>query len=79
MAFRIGLAMGRHHPVTIEYTKLDGSTTLRTIEPYGTDITSQGKLILRSMDRTSREPRSWRVDRITAYTVHKGSSSLLEE
>lgn len=64
-------AADRHHPVTITYTKADGSETIRTIEIAECRTTKQGAIILRAMDRTSGELRTFRLDRIQAYTVHR--------
>lgn len=64
-------AADRHHPVTITYAKADGTETLRTIEIIECRTTKQGAIILRAMDRTSGELRTWRLDRIRAYTIHR--------
>lgn len=64
-------AMDRHHPVTITYTKADGSTTVRTIEPYEIRTTKAGAIIVKAMDRQSGESRTFRVDRVESYTTHR--------
>lgn len=64
-------ALDHQHPVTIIYTRADGAETLRTIEIYDITITKAGDVLLKAMDRTSGESRSWRLDRVTAYTVHR--------
>lgn len=64
-------AADKRHPVTITYTKADGTETLRTIEIAECRTTKQGAIILRAMDRTSGELRTWRLDRIVAYTIHR--------
>lgn len=64
-------AMDRQHPVTITYTKADGSQTVRTIELHDVRTTQAGAVILRAADRESGEMRTFRVDRIDAYTVHR--------
>lgn len=67
-------AVIREHPVTITYTDARGSTSVRTIEPYGKIIkTFEQELLIKAMDRESGQPRSWRLDRIEKYTVHRGS------
>lgn len=68
---RLLAAADRHHPVTITYTKADGSETLRTIEIYDVRTTKAGDVILKAMDRQSGESRTWRLDRIRAYTIHR--------
>jgi predicted DNA-binding transcriptional regulator YafY len=64
-------AADRRHPVTITYTKADGTTTVRTIEIAECRTTKQGAIILRAADRQSGELRTWRLDRIQAYTIHR--------
>jgi predicted DNA-binding transcriptional regulator YafY len=64
-------AADRHHPVTITYTKADGTTTVRTIETYDIVTTKAGHITLKAMDRETGERRTFRLDRIQAYTVHR--------
>ncbi|WP_171908283.1 WYL domain-containing protein [Streptomyces niveus] len=64
-------AADRQHPVTITYTKADGTETLRTIEIYDIHTTKAGDIVLKAMDRETGESRTWRLDRISAYTVHR--------
>lgn len=64
-------ALDRKQPVTITYIKADGSATVRTIEIADCRTTKAGHVILRAADRETREMRSWRLDRITAYTTHR--------
>jgi predicted DNA-binding transcriptional regulator YafY len=64
-------AADRHHPVTITYVKADGTETLRTIEIHDIRTTKQGAIILRAMDRATREMRTFRLDRIVSYTIHR--------
>ncbi|MFD5507005.1 WYL domain-containing protein [Streptomyces sp. NPDC127051] len=71
-------AMDAKHPVTITYTKADGTVTVRTIEVYDTQITKAGDIVLKAMDRESGESRTFRLDRITAYTVHRTAYVLPE-
>lgn len=68
---RLLAAADRQHPVTITYTKADGTETLRTIEIYDTRTTKAGDIILKAMDRETGESRTFRLDRIKAYTVHR--------
>ncbi len=67
-------AVARELPVTITYTDERGNTSVRTVEPYGKFIrTLSGEFIVKAMDRETGRPRSWRLDRIELYTVHRGS------
>lgn len=68
---RLLAAADRHHPVTITYTKADGTQTVRTVEVYDVRTTKAGDITLKAMDRDSQESRTFRLDRITAYTTHR--------
>lgn len=68
---RLIRAMDNQHPVTITYTKADGTETLRTIEIHDVTTTKAGNFILRAIDRESGEKKSWRLDRISHYTIHR--------
>lgn len=70
-------AMDRQQPVTITYTKADGSTTIRTIELYDLKTTSKGHVIARAADRQTGEMRTWRLDRIVSYTCHRGRYTVV--
>lgn len=83
---RIGDAMLRHRlvkaiakgqPVTLTYIKKDGSETLRTVELYEFFTTMEGHLVIRGMDRQSKQPRTWRTDRIKAFTFHRQGRRML--
>lgn len=76
---RLIRAMDRQHPVTITYTKADTTTTVRTIEIYDIKVTKAGDTLLLTMDRESGEKRSFRVDRIVAYTVHRTAYTVPRE
>lgn len=65
-------AMFRQRPVTITYVRADGETTVRTIEVFDIAVTKSGNIIARAMDREMQSPRTWRLDRITHYTTHRG-------
>lgn len=69
-------AMDRKRPVTVTYIRADGAETVRTIEVYEVFTSKAGHTIIRTMDRESGESRSWRLDRIQAYTVHRGSCTM---
>lgn len=64
-------ALDRKHPVTITYVKADGTVTVRTIEIADIRTTKAGAVILRAADRQAGEMRTWRLDRIQAYTTHR--------
>lgn len=70
-------AADRRHPVTITYVKANGTTTVRTIETREIRTTKAGNVILRAADRQSGELRTWRVDRIVSYTVHRTAYTVV--
>lgn len=68
---RLMNAMDRHHPVTITYTKANGEQSVRTIEIYNIEVSNAGYVLLKVMDRQSGEKRTFRLDRIRAYSIHR--------
>lgn len=68
---RLIKAMDSEHPVTITYTKADGTETVRTIEIFQILTTKAGDVIVKAMDRDSWESRTWRLDRISFYSIHR--------
>lgn len=68
---RLIKALDAKHPVTITYIKADGSTTVRTIEIYDITVSAAGDIVLKAMDRETGEARSFRLDRLVSYTVHR--------
>jgi|SRR5689334_15859236 len=78
-ARRIQKAADREQPVTITYTKADGTETVRTIEPLTLKVTKAGDTLIQAMDRLSGEKRSFRLDRVSAYTVHRTRRTVRTE
>lgn len=68
---RLIRALDRKQPVTITYTKADGTETIRTIEITDLIVTTAGDIVIRAMDRDTAEMRSFRTDRLVSYTVHR--------
>lgn len=69
---KLANAVRRQHPVTIGYTKqYDGEDTVRTVEPTSLRITKDGNVIMGGRDRRSGAYRSFRVDMIADYTIHR--------
>jgi predicted DNA-binding transcriptional regulator YafY len=68
---RLIKALDAKHPVTITYVKADGTETIRTIEIADILVTAAGDIVLRAADRDTQEMRSFRIDRIQAYTIHR--------
>lgn len=53
-------------------------TILRTVEPYDLEISAAGDLYMRTLDRSKRAPRSYRLDRVLLYTTHPANSRVLD-
>jgi predicted DNA-binding transcriptional regulator YafY len=68
---RLIKALDKQQPVTITYTKADGTTTIRTIEIYDVIVSAAGDIVLKAMDRETGEARSFRLDRLVSYTIHR--------
>jgi predicted DNA-binding transcriptional regulator YafY len=68
---RLIKALDAKHPVSITYVKADGATTVRTIELYDITISTAGDILLKAMDRETGESRTFRLDRLVSYTVHR--------
>jgi predicted DNA-binding transcriptional regulator YafY len=47
--------------------------TVRTIEIFDVVVSAAGDILIKAMDRETGEARSWRLDRIVAYSVHRTS------
>lgn len=68
---RLIKALDAKHPVTITYMRADGTETLRTIEAYDVTLSAAGDILIKALDRETGESRTFRLDRIQAYTVHR--------
>lgn len=66
-------SLDRQHATTITYTKPDGTKSVRTIEIYDIRTTKAGRIIVRAMDRETREARSFYLDQIRSYTLHRSA------
>lgn len=74
MIVKLTKAVRKQQPVTIGYTKqYDGESTVRTVEPTSLKITKTGNTVMGGRDRRSGEYRSFRVDMIADYTVHRSA------
>jgi predicted DNA-binding transcriptional regulator YafY len=71
-------AIEKEYPVTITYRKLDGSITVRTIEPYRMKISRMGAPLLLALDRDSGAPRSFRISQIRIVTMHTRGHRTLD-
>jgi predicted DNA-binding transcriptional regulator YafY len=78
---RIIKALDRQHPVTISALKEEKDEagkrtgrlieTTRTIEIYDITVSQAGDILIKAMDRSTGESRTFRLDRIQAYSIHR--------
>jgi len=68
---RLITALDAKRPVTVTYVKADETTTVRTLELYDIVVSAAGDIVLKAMDRETGESRSWRLDRLVSYTIHR--------
>ncbi|MEW2393097.1 WYL domain-containing protein [Streptomyces venezuelae] len=64
-------ALDRTRAVTITYRDADGTETIRTVEPWDIRTTKSGRIQLRAGCRLRGDARSFYVDQIVAYTLHR--------
>lgn len=63
-------------PVTVDYVAEDGTHSVRTLEPYEVRVTKGDQVVIVAMCRMRLERRTFRLDRVTHYTVHRGTFQL---
>jgi predicted DNA-binding transcriptional regulator YafY len=78
---RLITALDKQQPVTITYLKEEKTDagkrtgrlveTVRTIEIFDVVVSNAGDILIKAMDRATGEARSFRTDRIQAYTIHR--------
>lgn len=78
---RLIKATDRQHPVTLAYLKEEKDDagrktgrlveTVRTVEIYDFTVTAAGDIVIKAMDRSTGESRSFRLDRIRTYSIHR--------
>jgi predicted DNA-binding transcriptional regulator YafY len=78
---RLIKAADRQHPVTLAYLKEEKDEngkrtgrlveTVRTVEIYDFTVTAAGDIVIKAMDRSTGEARSFRLDRIRTYSIHR--------
>ncbi|OKJ48120.1 hypothetical protein AMK27_38980 [Streptomyces sp. CB02009] len=64
-------AMDGQRATTITYIDSKGDESVRTIEIHNILTTSKGGIIVRAMCRTRGEMRTFTLEQIKAYTVHR--------
>lgn len=76
MARRINRAIRRKEPLTLTYVKDTGELVIRTVEPWVVVESATGNYYMRTMDRKRNDVRSYRLDRIIMYSVHRTKRAL---
>lgn len=64
-------AMAAGRAVTIRYIKENGEVSRRRIEIHSFQVTKAGNFTIRAWDHRDEEMTTFRVDRITHYTLHR--------
>lgn len=64
-------AMDAQRAVTIRYVKADGTVSRRAIEIHLIRVSEAGDIVIECFDRRSGTRHTFRLDRITAYTLHR--------
>lgn len=64
-------SVDRQQVVTLTYRDADGTETIRTVEPWDIRTTKAGRIQLRAGCRLRGDARSFYVDQIVSYTLHR--------
>ena len=64
-------SIDRAQAVTLTYRDADGTETIRTVEPWDLRTTKAGRIQLRAGCRLRGDARSFFVDAIVSYTLHR--------
>lgn len=66
-------AMFAQRAVTIRYVKPNGEVSRRRIEIHKIWVTQKGDIAIRAWDHRDEEMTTFRLDRITHYTLHRSA------
>lgn len=66
-------AMSDRSSVTIRYVKPCGEVSRRRIDIYSVQVTKAGNITLTTWDHRDQELTTFRLDRITHYTLHRSA------
>jgi predicted DNA-binding transcriptional regulator YafY len=64
-------AIDHQHAVTVTFVDEKGEETVRTVEPWDIRTTKNGRIQLRAGCRLRGDARSFYIDAIRSYTVHR--------
>lgn len=78
---RLITALDKQQPVTVSYLKEEKDEagkrtgrlveTVRTLEIQDFVISQAGDILIKALDRETGEMRTWRLDRLVSYTIHR--------
>lgn len=72
LAHLIG-AMDQRKAVTLRYVDRDGKVSRRAVELHSVEVTANGDVVVRGWCRRRGDVRTFRLDRITHYTLHRAA------
>ena len=64
-------AMDAQRAVTLRYVDQSGKVSRRAVELHAIEVTASGAVVVRGWCRRRAEVRTFRLDRVTAYTLHR--------
>ncbi|MFE1396772.1 WYL domain-containing protein [Nocardiopsis dassonvillei] len=64
-------ALDAGRAVSLRYVDSDGKVSRRAVEIHAIEVSASGHFVIRAFDRRRGEARSFRLDRVTAYTLHR--------
>lgn len=64
-------AMIAGRAVTIRYIRKDGEVSRRRVEIHSFRVTNEGNITFYAWDERDQEMTTFRVDRVTHYTLHR--------
>ncbi|MBQ1081591.1 WYL domain-containing protein [Nocardiopsis sp. B62] len=64
-------AMDAQRAVTLRYVDRDGQVSRRAVELHSVEVTANGDVVVRGWCRRRGEVRTFRLDRISAYRLHR--------
>lgn len=64
-------AMAAGRAVTIRYIRKDGEVSRRRVEIHSFRVTNAGNITFYAWDHRDQEMTTFRVDRVTHYTLHR--------
>ena len=68
---RVYRAIHHKQALTLTYVKEEGEITVRTVEPWKVELSEYRNVYMRTYDRDTGDVRSFRLDRILFYSVHR--------